>query len=265
MARLRFASAQDSFGRDMRNRPEVVCGTGPWRALTKGVFWVCVGLLTTVYCLLLPALLLPRTWLLALIRSYLATILWLLGVLFGLRWQVSGDWREACGPVLVAAKHQSAFETLILQYQLGDPAIVLKRELLAIPVFGWVLRRLGHIGVDRSGDLEGARQLLMAARRAHQEGRPVLIFPEGSRRDVDALPDYKAGVELLYAVLRAPCVPVAVNSGLVWSAKSLTPWPGQVDVEFLAPIEPGLPRAIFGARLRREIEEATARLLRRRP
>ena len=165
------------------------------------------------------------------------------------------------GPVLVAAKHQSALETLILQYALGDPAIILKRELLAIPLLGWILRRLGHIGVDRSGDLDEARRLIGEARRAHEEGRPVVIFPEGTRREVGAPPDYKAGVELLYGVLKAPCVPVAVNSGRVWSGRSLLPRPGRVVIEFLPVIEAGLPRATFGARLEREIEEATARLL----
>ncbi len=245
----------------MRGSSDIEAEAGPWQGAAQFVFWASVGLLTATYCLLLPALLLPRTWVLAITRSYLASILWLLGALFGLRWTIAGDWRKAQGPVLVAAKHQSAFETLILQYKLGDPAIVLKRELLAIPVFGWALRRLGHIGVDRSGDLEGTRKLLAAARKAHQDGRPVLIFPEGSRREVDAPPDYKSGVDLLYAVLRAPCVPVAVNSGRVWPTKSLTPGSGQMVIEFLPAIEAGLPRAAFGARLEREIEEATARLL----
>jgi 1-acyl-sn-glycerol-3-phosphate acyltransferase len=246
----------------MRSSPEIEAGAGLWRAVARVVFWASVGILTAAYCLLLPALLLPRTWVLAIVRSYLASILWLLRALFGLRWSIAGDWRKAQGPVLVAAKHQSAFETLILQYQLGDPAIILKRELLAIPIFGWALRRLGHIGVDRSGDLEGARQLLAAAKKAHQEGRPVLIFPEGSRRQVNAPPDYKSGVELLYAVLKAPCVPVAVNSGRVWPTRSLTPGSGQIVIEFLPPIEAGLPRVAFGERLEREVEEATARLLR---
>lgn len=226
------------------------------------VFWIFIGLLTAVYCVLLPALVLPRAWVLVIVRSYLAIVLFLLRALLGLRWRIMGCWREACGPVLVAAKHQSAFETLILQYQLGDPAIVLKRELLSIPVFGWVLRRLGHIGVDRSGDLEGTRQLLAAAKKMHQDGRPVLIFPEGSRREIDAPPDYKAGAELLYAILKAPCVPVAVNSGRVWRTKSLTPGSGQIAIEFLPTIEAGLSRAAFGERLEREIEDATRRLLR---
>lgn len=219
-----------------------------------------VAILTTSFSLFLPVIVLPRRWVLVIVRSYLAIIFGFLRYVLSLRWQVSGDLCRARGAVLVAAKHQSAFETLILQYELGDPVIILKRELLSIPLFGWVLRRLGHIGVDRSGDIDAARQLLTAARQAQKEGRPVVIFPEGTRRDVGAPPDYKSGVELLYAVLKAPCIPVAVNSGRIWPAKSLTPAPGQIVIEFLPAIAPGLPRAAFGERLQREIEEATARI-----
>jgi 1-acyl-sn-glycerol-3-phosphate acyltransferase len=208
---------------------------------------------------MLPAIFLPRRAVLAIVKSYVGSILWLLASILKVSWSVRGV--VASGPVLVAAKHQSAFETLILQYVLGDPAIILKRELLAIPLFGWVLRRLGHIGVDRSGDLDAARRLLAAARRANAEGRPVLIFPEGSRRELGAAPDYKAGVELLYATLKAPCIPVAVNSGRVWPTKSLTPRGGHITIEFLPPIAPGIPRAAFGQRLQNDIEEATTALL----
>ena len=231
------------------------------RMFLWAAFWILMTFVTVSYGLLLPAIVLPRLWVLGIVRSYLCIVLWLLRKLFGLRWQISGDLAAAKGPVLVAAKHQSGFETLILQYELGDPAIILKKELLSIPLIGWVLRRLGHIGVDRAGDLDAARQLLVAARRAHDEGRPVLIFPEGSRREVGALPDYKAGVELLYAVLKAPCIPVAVNSGRVWPAKSLTPTIGLITVEFLPPIQPGMPRSAFGQRLQDEIEGATATLI----
>jgi 1-acyl-sn-glycerol-3-phosphate acyltransferase len=152
-------------------------------------------------------------------------------------------------------------ETLILQYVLNDPAIVLKRELLSIPLIGWVLRRLGHIGVDRAGGLEAARGMRDAAMSAHREGRPVVIFPEGSRRSLGEAADYKSGVDLLYVLLKCPCVPVAVNSGRVLERNSLSPEPGRVTIEFLPLIDRGLPRAVFAERLKEDIEVATERLL----
>lgn len=232
------------------------------RSLRISLFGALAVIVTAAFVLLLPATLLPRRVVAAIVGAYIAATLWLLRSVLGLNWELRGLRARQLGPVLVAAKHQSALETLILQYALGDPAIILKRELLAIPFLGWILRRLGHIGVDRSGDLDEARRLLSEARRAHEEGRPVVIFPEGTRREVGAPPDYKAGVELLYGVLKAPCMPVAVNSGRVWPGKSLLPRPGRVVIEFLPPIEAGLSRVAFGERLEREVEEATARLLR---
>lgn len=232
------------------------------RSLRISLFGALAVIVTAAFVLLLPATLLPRRVVAAIVGAYIAATLWLLRSVLGLNWELRGLRARQLGPVLVAAKHQSALETLILQYALGDPAIILKRELLAIPFLGWILRRLGHIGVDRSGDLDEARRLLSEARRAHEGGRPVVIFPEGTRREVGAPPDYKAGVELLYGVLKAPCVPVAVNSGRVWPGKSLLPRPGRVVIEFLPPIEAGLSRAAFGERLEHEVEEATARLLR---
>ena len=235
-------------------------GSLEW-SLRISLFGAMALTVTAAFVLLLPATLLPRRAVAPIVGAYIVTILWLFRRIVGLNWELRGLGTRKLGPVLVAAKHQSALETLILQYALGDPAIILKRELLVIPLLGWILRRLGHIGVDRSGDLDEARRLLGEARRAHEEGRPVVIFPEGTRREVGAPPDYKAGVELLYGVLKAPCVPVAVNSGRVWPSRSRLPGPGRVVIEFLPAIEAGLPRAAFGARLEREIEEATARLL----
>jgi 1-acyl-sn-glycerol-3-phosphate acyltransferase len=229
--------------------------------LRLALFWLLTGLLTLAYALLLPAIVLPRPMVLAIVRSYLAAVLFLLRRVIGLRWEIRGDAAAARRPVLVAAKHQSAFETIILQHVLADPAIILKRELLRVPLWGWVMRRLGHIGADRSGGLESARLLLAAARHSNGAGRPVLIFPEGSRRSAGAEPDYKPGVELLYGALGAPCVPVAVNSGRVWPARSLSPRPGRIVVEFLPPIPPGLTRAAFRKQLAEDIERATSRLM----
>lgn len=226
------------------------------------VFWTLVSALTLIYCVLIPAIALPRQSVLRIVKSYLAALFFLLRGVLGVNWHATGNVSVASKPVLVAAKHQSAFETLILQYLLEDPVIVLKKELLAIPVVGWVLRRLGHIGIDRGGGLEAARKLRDAALVAHIAGRPVVIFPEGSRRAIDASAEYKSGVDLLYMLLKCECVPVAVNSGLVLKTSSLTPTPGHITIEFLTAIAPGLPRADFAQRLQGDIEHATEQLLR---
>ncbi|WP_421693095.1 lysophospholipid acyltransferase family protein [Aestuariivirga sp.] len=234
---------------------------GPLRPLRFAVFWFLIAVLTLSYSFLLPAILLPRHWVRAIVTSYLFLVLGLLRVIAGVSWEIRGDVAGAKGPVLVAAKHQSAFETLFLQYVLGDPAIIAKRELLSVPLIGWVQRRLGHIGADRSGNLDAARQLLQAARRAHDDGRPVVIFPEGSRRSPGAAPDYKPGVDVLYGVLKTACIPVAVNSGRVWPARALFPYPGHIVLAFLPAIPSRLPRAAFRQKLIEDIETASQRLL----
>jgi 1-acyl-sn-glycerol-3-phosphate acyltransferase len=231
------------------------------RPLRFCAFWLLTALITFIYALALPALFLPRKIVLVVAKSYVWLELQLLRILAGLRWEVRGDVSSARGPVLVAAKHQSAFETLLLQLILGDPAIVLKQELLRIPVFGWTMQRLGHIGVDRAGDANAARKMLGTARARHAEGRPILIFPEGSRRAPGAPPDYKPGVDLIYATLKVPCVPVALNSGRTWPARSLFPGPGMITIDFLPVIKPQLARNIFKRDLIQEIEAATSRLL----
>jgi 1-acyl-sn-glycerol-3-phosphate acyltransferase len=231
------------------------------RVLRLITFWISVAVLTISYSLLLPAILLSRQTVLSVVKSYLVAVLWLLRWIGGLKWEIRGGVGNTTGSVLVAAKHQSAFETLLLQLVLDNPAIILKKELLSVPLVGWVLHRLGHIGVDRSGELESARRLLQAARQAKEQGRPVVIFPEGSRRAVGVPADYRPGVDLLYAMLKVPCIPVAVNSGTLWPKGSLLPRPGTIVVEFLPPIPPELPRAVFSRRLVQDIENATARLL----
>lgn len=230
--------------------------------LRHAAFWLAVAITTAGYGFLLPALMLPRHWLLAIVRTYLAIILFLFRGILGVSWHADGDAGAASGPVLVAAKHQSGFETLILQYVLKDPVIVLKRELLQVPLFGWVLRRLGHIGVNREDGLEAARALRAAALEAHAQRRPVVIFPEGSRRAPGDAPSYKSGVDLLYVMLKSPCIPVAVNSGRIWPPGARLPQAGHITIAFLPAIPPKLPRSAFVVQLKTAIEEASELLLR---
>jgi 1-acyl-sn-glycerol-3-phosphate acyltransferase len=153
----------------------------------------------------------------------------------------------------------SMWDTLALYLALKSPAIVLKRSLLYIPFYGWFLWKATAIAIDRGAGAGALRKMSAAAQKVLGEGRPILIFPEGTRKKPHAPPDYKPGVAGLYALSKVPCVPVALNSGVYWTG--FTKKPGTIVLEFLEPIAPGLKREAFMALLESRIETATSRLL----
>ncbi len=204
-----------------------------------------------------PVLLLPRGATIWLARSWARAVLWGLKVFAGIGFEVRG--RPPSGPVLVASKHMSMWDTLALYLVLDRPGIVLKRELLYVPFFGWFVWKAAAIPIDREGRASALRKMSQAAKRVLAEGRPVLIFPEGTRKKPGAAPDYKPGVAGLYGLLEVPCVPVALNSGVYWT--SFLKYPGTITLEFLEVIPPGLKRGEFMALLEKRIETATTALL----
>lgn len=208
-----------------------------------------------------PLLFGPRRWAMAALKAHAWTSLWWLRLICGTRLEVRGHEKLPKGPVLVAAKHQSAWDTFGLIPLMRDPALVMKQELMLIPLYGWFSRKFRMIGVRRETGPAALRGMLREVRQRAGEGREILIFPEGTRRAPGAPPDYKPGVVLLYEGLRAPCCPVALNSGLFWPRRSLTRYPGVIIVEFLDPIPAGLPRKEFLARLKDAIETASGRLI----
>jgi len=161
--------------------------------------------------------------------------------------------------VLVASKHMSMWDTLALYVVLGDPGIVLKRSLLHVPFFGWFLARSTAIAIDRAAGASALRSMAKGAQGVLAQGRPVLIFPEGTRQKPGAPPDYKPGVAGLYGQLDVPCVPVCLDSGLYW--QGFWKRPGTITLGFLEPIPPGLKRAAFMTMLEARIETATNKLL----
>lgn len=209
----------------------------------------------------LPTFLLPYRYIVEVARAWGRTNLWLLRVVCDMKADFRGVENIPSGGAIIAAKHQSAWETFALMPFVHDPVFILKRELMWLPLFGWYLWKSQMIPVNR-----GARGPALAAmtQRAHlevQRGRQIIIFPEGTRRAPGAEPKYKFGVAHLYAEMGVPCVPVALNSGLFWPRRSFRRFPGTVRVEFLKPIQPGLDKQVFADRLREEIETATARLM----
>jgi 1-acyl-sn-glycerol-3-phosphate acyltransferase len=209
----------------------------------------------------MPTLALPRWGILGLARQWARTNLWLLRVVcrIGVEWR--GLEKIPRGALLVAAKHQSTWETFALLTVLSDPTFILKRELIWIPLFGWCAWRAGMIPIDRGGGKSVLAAMAQRVRAAAAEGRQIIIFPEGTRRAPRAEPKYKYGIAHLYAEGIAPSLPIALNSGLFWPRRKFLRFPGTITVEILDPIAPGADAATFFAELERKLEDATARLI----
>jgi 1-acyl-sn-glycerol-3-phosphate acyltransferase len=219
--------------------------------------------LTAHMIVALPTLVLPYPCLRVFIRSYARSSLWLLRVVCGTKAEWRGTEKIPKGPCIVACKHQSLWETFSLYAVLDDPAYVLKRELMWLPLFGWYMWKAGLIPIDRSARMAALARMTTRTRQALTGAPPrqVVIFPEGTRRPPGAEPSYKPGIVHLYNKAGVPCVPLALNSGLFWPRRSLLRLPGTIIAEILDPIPPDLDKDAFFTRLQDAIETACARLL----
>ncbi|WP_374444719.1 lysophospholipid acyltransferase family protein [Stella sp.] len=212
-----------------------------------------------------PAIFLPRAATVAVYRFWAAGVARLAAAIVGIRSRWIGLDRAPPGPVIYAAKHQSAWDTIMMPGHLDAPAVVLKQELLRIPIYGGFVRRWGAIPVDRKAGARALRGMVADARALAAAGRSILIYPQGTRvapSAEGAAAPYQPGVAALYAQLGLPVVPVALDSGLCWGRRAFFKRPGTITVELLPAIPPGLDRREFLQRLERETEAATARLLR---
>lgn len=208
--------------------------------------------------ILIPALLLPggaaracgRLW-----GFYTAHI----ARLCGIGWQLDGD-RQADSQVIYAVKHQSAWETMVLYWLLDAPVIVLKKELMAIPLLGWFFARAGMIAVDRKAGMAALKKMRSDAMAAARSGRSLLIYPQGTRLAPGQPAPYQVGVFALYDATGLPVVPVALNSGLFWPRRGFAKKGGVITLRFLPAIDGGLDRRQFMDRLEQQIENAQQQL-----
>ncbi len=187
--------------------------------------------------------------------------LWLAEKICNITYEVRGEEYIAHSPVIYASKHQSAWDTLIFLVLFRNPAYVLKRELLRIPLWGWYLWRMGMIAIDRSGSTSSMKQMIRDSKDALYARRPIVIYPEGTRTAPGAAPKYHPGVTALYTLLHVPVVPVALNSGFYWGKDAFLKRPGKIIIEFLPHIEPGMNKTEFASQLENTIETASQRLL----
>ena len=208
----------------------------------------------------IPTFLLPRRAFMTIAKSWGRTSNALLAVA-GISVELRGREKIPPGALLVASKHQSFWEAFTLLTLFDDPAFIVKRELMWIPFFGWLLWKADQVPVDRRAKGGAMAGMLESARKELARGRQIVIFPEGTRTAPGAPPAYKSGLATLYAATGAPCLPVALNSGVFWPRRKFLRYPGTIVLEVLDPIPPGLDRQAFSARVEAAIETATARLI----
>ena len=193
--------------------------------------------------------------------SWCRSCLWIINKTLGIDFEIRGLKNLPTDrPFIVASKHQSAWDTLIFNIIISDCAYVVKRELFWLPFFGWYLRRVGMIGINRKGGTIAIKRLITSCKTVLAGGRSIVIFPQGTRTPPGSTKTYLPGVGALYTQLKVPVVPAALNSGLFWPRRTILKRSGCIVVEFLPVIKSGLSSREFLNKLEGTIEPATKQL-----
>jgi 1-acyl-sn-glycerol-3-phosphate acyltransferase len=213
----------------------------------------------TVAVLAIPTLV-SRAGALGTIRFWARGVKAFARAIVGVSYRCEGHEHIPRGPCLIAAQHQSSFETYVLFLEIEKPVFVLKRELAWIPFVGWYIHRAGLVPINRGAGAAAMRQTLRAADAALARGEQVVIFPEGTRTAPGVHREYRPGVYGIYHHCNVTVVPMALNAGYYWGKTRVRKDPGTIVFKFLPPIAPGLDKDAFIATLRRDIEIAAATL-----
>jgi len=219
------------------------------------LFWTIVPAVLFVWVVLLP-----QDKLIKILYYWQKSVLWFERKIVKIDYKIVGLENVPRGSCIIAAKHQSVWETCKLIYLFKNPSIVLKKELTYVPVWGWYAVASGLIPIDRKAGVKSLIVMKRAAKKAVEQGRKIVIFPQGTRVKPKVRKPYKVGVAALYQELEIPVVPMAVNSGMFWAKGSFIKKPGTITIEFLQPIEPNLSRSKMMKRLERELELASDKL-----
>ncbi len=193
------------------------------------------------------------------VRSYCRWVRWSAARIVGLRSEIRGE--VPTGEVLVASKHQSFLDIIMIVSVVPRPKFIMKKEILLTPFVGFFARRIGCISVDRGKRGQAIRKMVADVESGAQQPGQLIIFPQGTRVAAGAMLPYKIGTGVLYEQTGQPCVPVAANVGVFWPRHGILRKPGLAVVEFLPPIAPGLPMKVFMKRLEHDIETASDRLM----
>ena len=192
-------------------------------------------------------------------HAYCRWVLWTLDRMTGLKTEVRGT--PPTGEVMIAAKHQSFLDIMMIYNAVPRGKFIMKRELMFAPLLGQYALRIGCVPVNRGKRGAAIAKMLADVKSGKQQGGQLIIYSQGTRVAPGAKRPYKIGTGALYEQLGQPCVPVATNVGVFWPRHGILRKPGLAVVEFLPEIAPGLPRHDFMARLEAEVETASDALM----
>ncbi|WP_058288930.1 lysophospholipid acyltransferase family protein [Tritonibacter multivorans] len=193
-------------------------------------------------------------------KSYSRYVFWTARLLVGIRCEVRGTVPQ--GEVLIAAKHQSFLDIMMIFTALPTAKFIMKREILYTPVIGQYAKLLDCVAVDRGKRGAAIQKMVEDVEAGRQDAGQLIIYSQGTRVAPGAKKEYKVGTGVLYEQLNQTCVPVATNVGVLWPRTGIGRKPGTAVVEFLDPIEPGLGRESFMETLETRVEAKSDELMR---
>ena len=209
----------------------------------------------------IPYLFLPNAYIRQLANLWVSGILGLLHFICGITYEIRGKQNIPNHAVIVASKHQSAFETFLLFRLIKNSVFIHKKELFYIPIFGQYLKKSNMIAINRSDGSKALRKMLSEAKHKISNDQSIIIFPEGTRKLPGEIPDYKPGIAGIYKETAADILPVALNSGCFWPKHILIKKPGKIVIKFLNLIPSKLDKLEMLKKIESVIEEETNNLI----
>lgn len=206
-----------------------------------------------------PLTLIDKKWAFWIIHAYVRHVRWLAATIVGLKTEIRGTIPE--GEVIIASKHQSFFDIILVAGAVPRPKFIMKKELIWTPIIGYYAKAIGCIPVDRGKRGAAVKQMVADVKAGSATPGQLIIFPQGTRVAAGASKPYKIGAGVLYKETGQTVIPAATNVGVFWKRHGIMRWPGTAVVEFLPPIEAGLEIDAFMARLEEVVEGNSNRLM----
>jgi 1-acyl-sn-glycerol-3-phosphate acyltransferase len=206
-----------------------------------------------------PLSLINRKWAFTAVHSYTGFVRWAARVIVGLKSEIRGPVPE--GEVIIASKHQSFFDIILIVHAVPRPKFIMKKEILWTPIVGYYAKAIGCIAVDRGKRGVAVKKMVEDVNEGRSLPGQLIIFPQGTRVAAGAQKPYKIGTGVLYKETGQSVVPAATNVGVFWKRHGIMRWPGTAVVEFLPALEQGLETADFMAQLEETVETGSNRLM----